>query len=99
MLIAMAMPAMTVKAANRLPRTPHLGRTIPNTLPKLNLFAISGFPRYAPLGADAFRQYRARRLTNTGNYSDAAEFSCISAFHHAAFNGVEMIVPGVPIHL
>ena len=34
-LITMAMPAITAKAANRLPLTPHRGRRKPNNLPRL----------------------------------------------------------------
>ncbi len=34
-LMTMAMPAITAKAANRLPLTPHRGRSRPESLPSL----------------------------------------------------------------
>ena len=58
------MAAMTAKAANRLPRTPHRDRNKPNTLPRPNRIAIACLRRY--LCKKYGRQYRGSGLIKLG---------------------------------
>src|SRR5580700_8708060 len=58
------MPAMTAKAANRLPRTPHRGRNKPSTLPRPNRTAIACPRRY--LCKKYGREYRGSGLIKLG---------------------------------
>jgi hypothetical protein len=60
----MAMPAMTAKAANRLPRTPHRGRKKPNTLPRPKRTVITRPRRYR--WKKYGRQYRGSQLIKLG---------------------------------
>jgi hypothetical protein len=66
--MTIAMPAMTAKAANRLPLTPNFGRLKPLSLtfPMLNRNAICPPPRAAAPGILG-RQYRGTRLTTLEN--------------------------------
>src|ERR1700730_13096420 len=74
----MAMPAITAKAANRLPLMPQRGRKKPNKpeMPKLNRNAAMPFapiPLHQPQGL-AGRQYRVTRLTKSGKAEGSWQF-------------------------
>ena len=75
-LMTIAMPAMTAKAANRLPLTPHFGRPKPPSLnlPMLNRNAIA-CPALNPK-VKVRRQYRDTRLTKSGKPDRVARFLC-----------------------
>jgi hypothetical protein len=63
------MPAITAKAANRLPLTPHLGRKKPKNLPSLPIENRRAMPfPPAEMGLIVGRQYRVTKLTKLGTF-------------------------------
>src|ERR1700730_15807204 len=74
-LITMAMPAITAKAANRLPLTPHFGRRKPRprNLPIVDRNAILSASRSLHLLDEFERQYRVTRLIKSGTFVRSAQ--------------------------
>ena len=79
-LMTRAMPAITAKAANRLPLTPHRGRKKPMSLPSL---PIARSPRHVvpartvPWDGSFGRQYRVTRLIKSGRFTGFAPISAV----------------------
>src|ERR1700687_5928245 len=75
-LMTMAMPAITAKAANRLPLIPHCGRKNLEGQPSLAIVNRTAMlPRPArSLGSIVRRQYQVTRLTKSGKFDGFAQF-------------------------
>src|SRR5260370_29630466 len=74
-LITMAMPAITAKAANRLPLTPHFGRQKPRprNLPIVDRNAMLSASRSLHPEDEFERQYRVTRLTKSATFAGSEQ--------------------------
>src|SRR6266436_1516788 len=74
-LMTMAMPAITAKAAKRLPLTPHCGRRKPGpgNLPTVIGNAMLSASRSRSSPGRSRRQYRVTRLTKSGTFAANAQ--------------------------
>jgi hypothetical protein len=78
-LMTIAMPAITAKAANRLPLTPHCGRKNLNgqpSLPIVNRAAMLSPPAKSAR-MNRWAQYRVTRLTKSGKLNDFRDFCVV----------------------